>query len=188
MRRTYRLAILFTSLVAAAAWAALGGNERRASSVEVVAAVAPQRDQQSSAASPEEPQIPARPALEAMRANPFSVDAPAAPSPEASVPARPSAPPLPYRFAGRVHIGDAVEVYLAKGDEVFTVKKGDTLDGEYRVQAIGRSEMTFLHLASKTHQKLEYSPPIVDNADTAVAATPAPQRRAQAQSKDNPGG
>jgi hypothetical protein len=114
-----------------------------------------------------------------MGADPFNIDSPqpapaAAPQP-APVHSAPPPPALPYRFAGRLHVGDAVEVYLAKGDEVIEVKKGDKLDGGYRVEKIGRTEMTLVHLASGAREKLEYAPPINEKEDaTAAGIRPGP--------------
>ena len=110
-----------------------------------------------------------------MGADPFNVEAPQQAPAEAAPPAPPAppqAPPLPYRFAGRLHIGDSVETYLAKGDELVAVKKGDKLDDQYRVERIGRTEMTLVHLASGAREKLEYAPPIREDeaADRRAAA------------------
>jgi hypothetical protein len=183
MRRKTRLVILFATLAAVGAWGALGGRDRP--SVAVVpaadpaerAALAPAVTLTAAPAPEEASGLPARPSLEQMGADPFNVEVPAtAPARSAPPPppARPAAPPLPYRFAGRLHIGDSVEVYLAKGDDVIAVKKGDKLDGQYRVERIGRTEMTLVHLASGTRERLEYAPPI-DEDETAVAETPEPQ-------------
>src|SRR5262245_12346328 len=63
----------------------------------------------------------------------FSWQPPPPPQPTvAPKPPPPVAPPLPYRFAGQLIQGDRPEVFLAKGDSVIPVGKGDTLDGLYR--------------------------------------------------------
>jgi hypothetical protein len=61
------------------------------------------------------------------------------------------------------------------------VKKGDKLDGEYRVEKIGRTEMTLVHLASGAREKLEYAPPI-DEDESAAAEALEPGRHAAAKS------
>jgi hypothetical protein len=76
------------------------------------------------------------------------------------------APPVPYRFAGKVLNGGVEEILITKGDAVFAVKVGDTLDGTYRVAAIGveRIELIYLPLGTKDRilvsAALEQSKPI----------------------------
>jgi hypothetical protein len=61
-------------------------------------------------------------------------------------PSAPKVPPMPYRYAGKaVHEGQT-KVYLAKGERVFPIRTGDTLDGAYRVQAIENTRITLLYL------------------------------------------
>jgi hypothetical protein len=196
MRRKTRLVVLFTALAGVGAWAALGGKDAQQRSPEVAAAApkAPPAAVAVAAPAPEEASaMPDRPSLEQMGADPFNVEAPqpapaAAPLP-APVHSAPPPPPMPYRFAGRLQIGDAMEVYLAKGDDLITVKKGDKLDGQYRVEKIGRTEMTLVHLASGTREKLEYAPPIKEDDEAAetperTAARPETRARAAAQARN----
>lgn len=192
MRRKTRLVVLFTALAGVAAWAAFGGGKDAQRAPASVAASAPRAPAQPAAApSPAAAsEMPERAALGQMGADPFNVEPPAPPAPAVSAPppppARPAPPPMPYRFAGRLHVGNSVEVYLMKGEELVPVKKGDTLDGQYRVEKIGRTEMTLLHLASGTRGKIEYDPPIKDD-DAAVAGAPAPEAHAEAQRKTGGG-
>ena len=176
MRRKTRLVLLFTALAGAGAWAALGGKP--APSAPAVAS-APAKNAPAPIENAAAPAIPERASFAQMGVDPFNVEPPPAPPPAVSAPpaapARPVPPPMPYRFAGRLHVGSSVEVYLMKGDELITVKKGDKLDGQYRVEKIGRTEMTLLHLASGAREKLEYDPPIKED-DASVAETPAPDR------------
>jgi len=196
MQRKTRLAVLFTALAGAGAWAAFGGSGGAPANVVPAAApphqaatpaAAPAAVLVSAPSAPAEEAMPERPSLEQMGADPFNVEPPPASAPAAAPrqePAAVTAPPLPYRFAGRLQVGDATEIYLAKGDEVIEVKKGDKLDGQYRVEKIGRTEMTLVHLASGAREKLEYSPPLKED-ETAAAETPAPKaQRASARSRD----
>jgi len=61
--------------------------------------------------------------------------------PEVSAPP----PPMPYRVAGQVNVGGRGEVLLTKGDRVFTVRPGDTLEDGYRVEAIEPSRITLVY-------------------------------------------
>lgn len=60
----------------------------------------------------------------------------------------PAAPPLPYRFAGIVRQGGESQVLVAKGEKVFPVQEGETLDGAYRVRSVSaqRIELEYLPL------------------------------------------
>jgi hypothetical protein len=196
MRRKTRLVILFAALAGVGAWAAFGGKEGARRS-EDVAAAAPKPSAPEGApgvvlaaapaAAPQDAaEMPARPSLDQMGADPFNVEAPRqapAEAAPAAPPPPPAAPPMPYRFAGRLHVGDSTEFYLAKGDKVIAVKKGDKLDGEYRVDKIGRTEMTLVHLASGAREKLEYAPPIDEDESAAAEALEATHATAKSKTR-----
>ena len=77
----------------------------------------------------------------------------------AAIPAPPVpvAPPLPFRFAGQFHRESGMEVYVARGEEIFPVKLGETLDGQYKVDSVSATEVSFVHLPSGTRQTLQFS-------------------------------
>ncbi|MDH3317530.1 MAG: cohesin domain-containing protein [Gammaproteobacteria bacterium] len=64
-------------------------------------------------------------------------------------PPAPSAPPMPYRYAGTLVQGDHVSILLSKGDSVFPIEEGETLDGAYRVESIGDTQVTLIYLPLK---------------------------------------
>jgi hypothetical protein len=66
----------------------------------------------------------------------------------------PVAPPVPYRFAGKVRKGAEEEVLITKGDIVFAVKVGDTLDGTYRVESIDAERIELLYLPLGTKDRI----------------------------------
>jgi hypothetical protein len=68
-------------------------------------------------------------------------------------PAKPEAPPLPFRYLGKWLEGDKLAVFLANGNESFTVSAGDRL-GDYRIDAISEAEIRFTYLPLKTKQTL----------------------------------
>ena len=72
-------------------------------------------------------------------------------------PPKPVAPPLPYSFAGKFVHGDEHSVMLSKGDLVFPVKVGETLDGAYRVESIGETQVTLIYLPLKQKQSIVVS-------------------------------
>jgi cohesin domain-containing protein len=84
------------------------------------------------------------------------------------------APPMPYRFAGRVLRGSEEEVLVSKGDLVFPVKVGDTLDGMYKVESIGADRIELLYIPLGTSERLLVSSALeTARAPAAVAAAPA---------------
>jgi len=69
-------------------------------------------------------------------------------------PPPPSAPPLPYRFLGRMVDGQTVTVFLAKGDEALSAKIGDTLEGTWRLDAVGPTSISMTYLPLNLPQPL----------------------------------
>src|SRR3990172_2110113 len=69
-------------------------------------------------------------------------------------PPAPQAPPLPFAFLGKLIDADNVTVFLTRGDRNWVVRSGDTIDGTYRVEAIGDRTMTFTYLALDIRQEL----------------------------------
>jgi hypothetical protein len=58
----------------------------------------------------------------------------------------PMAPPLPYRFAGRLMIEGKGQVFLSKDDTAIPVAEGEILDGTYRVESITGERVTLVYL------------------------------------------
>jgi hypothetical protein len=114
--------------------------------------------------------LPARSALEKIAADPFSSHSWLPPRPKfaPAVNAAPVAPPLPYRFAGQLLLDSGMQVFLARGDEIIPVKQGDTVDGQYRVESVGATSMTLVHIATNTRQVMEFD--AIKDPDLAVAS------------------
>src|SRR5262249_8899770 len=174
MRRPPRIAVLIAVLAIAATWVALdvrrppdnaGGRSSDAGA------------QPGASESRSDPTIPARSTLGRIAQDPFSPHSwlpPAKPSTAASgPPPAPVAPPLPFRFAGQFYRDTGAEVYLAKGEEIFPVKEGDTLEGEYKIESVTSSEVRFLHLPSGTSQVMQFSALREPDAAPQAAATRA---------------
>ena len=83
---------------------------------------------------------------------PRSFSQPAAPQP-AGKPAKPVAPPLPFRYLGKMIEDGKLAVFLARGDESLSVHAGQKI-GEYRVDRVTDSEVVFTYLPLKTKQSL----------------------------------
>lgn len=66
----------------------------------------------------------------------------------------PTAPPLPFAYIGKV-IEDGTEtVFLTREDKSYAVKRGETIDGVYRVEKIAPSSVTFTYLPLRQKQQL----------------------------------
>jgi hypothetical protein len=66
-------------------------------------------------------------------------------------------PPVPYRVAGQVTDDGGMRVVLAKGDRVFFVQEGDTLEGGYRVDTIRPDAVTLTYLPLGVQERLVVS-------------------------------
>jgi hypothetical protein len=71
----------------------------------------------------------------------------------AQAPAKPVAPPLPFRYVGKMLDGDKLAVFLVNGNESLAVAAGERI-GEYRVEKITDAEIVFTYLPLKTKQSL----------------------------------
>lgn len=84
------------------------------------------------------------------------------PPPQSSVvaPAPPSAPPPPYQMVGRLVEGEgaqAVEVALLTGpSRALSVKRGDVIDGQWRVEQVSASGVSLTWLPSKLPQNIVF--------------------------------
>lgn len=77
------------------------------------------------------------------------------PPPPPPPPPPPTAPPLPFLFLGSyTPSGDATVFFLTRGDRVYDVKVGDTVDGIYLVEAAKGGQLTFLYKPLNQRQTL----------------------------------
>src|SRR6267378_7391240 len=123
--------------------------------------------------------LPERSQLGKMRASLFASRSWQPPAPKISsaprVPPAPTAPPMPYRYAGKLVQGGQQSVLLAKGDMLFPVNEGETLDGAYRVESIGETQvvLTYLPLAHQERVPVDSSLPVAASATRLDAAAAA---------------
>jgi len=78
-----------------------------------------------------------------------------APQSAAAAPGSPTVPALPYRYLGKAIEDGKLSVFLARGEQSYSVRAGDKLDGEYRVAKVTESTVTFVYLPMKQKQTLE---------------------------------
>jgi hypothetical protein len=104
----------------------------------------------------------------------------------AAPPPAPTPPPMPYRLAGQVVHDGAAHVVLARDERVTTVREGDKLDEDYRVESIRPDGVTLVYLPLGAREelpvlgslRLETRAPAV-----ALAAAAAPEPAAAAESR-----
>ncbi len=187
MRRPSRIAVLIVLLAGSAAWVAFdfrGPAGPTAAKTPTTGTSPNSAHSPAPAAEAKQPGIPSRFALGRFAADPFSPHSwtpRAKPAPVAEAPA-PVAPPLPFRFAGQLQRDSGIEVYLARGEEIFTARQGDTLDGQYKVDSVNATEVSFVHLPTGTRQTLQFSA-LKDQELSAQGGSPLPGAPASAMVK-----
>lgn len=72
------------------------------------------------------------------------------------------APPMPYQMIGRLVEGDgaqAVDVALLSGpNRALSVKRGDVIDGQWRVEQVTTSGVSLTWLPAKLPQNIAFRP------------------------------
>jgi len=72
---------------------------------------------------------------------------------QAQAAAKPTVPPLPFRYIGRMQDGDKLAVFLMNGNDSLAVAAGDRI-GDYRVEKVTDAEIVFTYLPMKAKQTL----------------------------------
>lgn len=158
-RRTVRLAAA-GALVLAAAASMVAGREKPAPEV-VQATARPAPTRVGAAASPEidlaklDRAAPAAPGADPFAPKSFAPPPAPAAAHASAAPQPPSAPPLPFIYAGKVTQDGRTEVYITRNDELISIAPGENIDAQYRVDAISASSIRFTYLPLKTVQSLE---------------------------------
>ena len=126
--------------------------------------------------------------------DPFAghASAPATQALVAPIPAKPVAPPFPFKYAGWFQEGRGPsKVYLSRGDTVFPIKAGDVLEG-FRIDAVQgeRIEVTYLASGEQSSLLLASLTGAAGGAMLAGASGTAglPQQSAALQSSSSGGG
>lgn len=151
-------ALLLT--LAVSAWMGMDQAEEEAEIVELAKPVSANRNTAPRRAAPELP----LPVLAEVRATSgseqhaddvfkshswFVAPPPSRPVQAAVVP--PAPPPLPFTYLGNVQEGGYTVVFLSKAQRLYTVRKGEIFDGQYRLEDVGsgRIELVYLPLNAK---------------------------------------
>jgi hypothetical protein len=105
-------------------------------------------------------------------APPSNPAAPRKPEPVA-LPEAPKAPPLPYKYDGSGEVQGKRFVFLAReGRSPAMVSVGDTIDGTYRIENVGRDHAVLRYLPLGTQQVLVYQPGTEVTPELAAVSIP----------------
>jgi hypothetical protein len=76
---------------------------------------------------------------------------------QAAPPQPPQAPDLPFKYLGKVIEDGKLSVFLARGDDSFSLQAGkkQKLDEQYRVDKVTESSVTFTYLPMNARQTLD---------------------------------
>jgi hypothetical protein len=74
-------------------------------------------------------------------------------------PPPPTAPPLPFTFLGQYHEDDRELILLMRGERMLLVKRGEVIDGSYRVEGIQGRQLNILYLPLGIRQTLDVEAP-----------------------------
>jgi hypothetical protein len=69
-------------------------------------------------------------------------------------PSAPSAPPLPFRYIGKLVQDGRAEIWLMRGERHFSVAPGDSLGRDYRVEQVTDTEVLITYLPLNVQQSL----------------------------------
>lgn len=164
-RRHLALGGALVVTLAATAWVATRPDDAAgpvaAVPVRRAAAVAASSPTAAPAPGARQPWAEAPPAQLAAWQPPPPPPAPPAPPPAAAAPPPPPmAPPMPYQMIGRVVEGEgakAVEVALLAGPtKALSVKRGDVIDGQWRVEQVSPSGVSLTWLPARLPQNIVF--------------------------------
>jgi hypothetical protein len=66
----------------------------------------------------------------------------------------PSAPPLPFKYLGRMADGDRLVVFLERNQAALSARVGDRLENDYQLESVAESAVHFVYLPLGTKQIL----------------------------------
>ena len=105
--------------------------------------------------------LPARHWKEEAASDPFQPIAwYAPPSPHVTKPARPQAPPVPYKYFGKMMEDAVPHAFLYHGDRVIVAKVGDVLANNYRIESIAPENVSFTYLPLGSRQVVLLGEPV----------------------------
>jgi hypothetical protein len=76
----------------------------------------------------------------------------------APLPLQPVAPPMPFQYVGRIEGREGPTVLLSRGEESFSVKAGESIDADYRLESVTEERLTIVYLPLNERQTLDPEP------------------------------
>ena len=73
-------------------------------------------------------------------------------------PPQPVAPPLPFQYVGQIKGREGPTVLLSRGEESFSVKPGEPIDNDYRLESMTDEALTIVYLPLNERQTLNPEP------------------------------
>jgi hypothetical protein len=71
-----------------------------------------------------------------------------------AAPPKPTAPPLPYSYVGQMEGKEGFLVFLARGNDLLSVKPGEQLGTDYRLETVSPEQITFVYIPLGERQTL----------------------------------
>lgn len=73
-------------------------------------------------------------------------------------PPQPVAPPMPFQYVGQIEGREGPTVLLSRGEESFSVKAGEPIDNDYRLESVADETLTIVYLPLNERQTLSPEP------------------------------
>lgn len=74
------------------------------------------------------------------------------------LPPQPVAPPMPFQYVGQIEGREGPTVLLSRGEESFSVRAGETIDPDYRLETVTAEALTIVYLPLNERQTLNPEP------------------------------
>lgn len=71
---------------------------------------------------------------------------------------QPVAPPMPFQYVGRIEGREGSTILLSRGAESFSVKAGEPIDNDYRLESVTSEALTVVYLPLNERQTLVPEP------------------------------
>jgi hypothetical protein len=71
---------------------------------------------------------------------------------------QPVAPPVPFQYVGQIEGREGPTILLSRGAESFSVKAGDPIDNDYRLESVAGETLTIVYLPLNERQTLSPEP------------------------------
>jgi hypothetical protein len=111
-----------------------------------------------------------------------------APDRAPAVAPKPPVPPFPYKYAGRLEDhGGTIAVYLQKGNELISIRKGDVLEGAWKIEAVGDDRIEVAFLPGGQQLSMLLASLTGETATSKADASSSPASSAAAQSAPSAG-